>query len=213
MSDLQWVTAVDQRTDEEMATRGLVRVRSLYQMRRPLPLEPEMLTATREVTLRPFERGRDEDAFLEVNNRAFSWHPEQGGWSLEQLESTMAEDWFDVDGFLVHDSAVPPDETDDAVARLDGFCWTKVHPADDSDPAMGEIFVIAADPSTHGTGLGRALTVGGLQYLHGRGLEIGMLYVEHDNEAAVSLYERLGFTVHHIHGGYGPATTDDGGAS
>lgn len=207
MSELHWVAVADERTDEEMARRGLTRVRSLYQMRVPLPLSDDVVSATRKVELRPFRPGSDEEAFLSVNNRAFSWHPEQGGWTMDRLATTMAEDWFDVDGFLVHETAAPvvgdAAASGDGVGTLDGFCWTKVHPAEGSDPPMGEIFVIAADPSAHGTGLGRALTVGGLAHLHGRGLQVGMLYVEHDNEPAVSLYERLGFTVHHVHAAYG----------
>lgn len=216
MSDLHWVPVADEQTDEEMAGRGLERVRSLYQMRRPLPLEPELLSRTRDVTLRPFRAGLDDDDFLRVNNRAFSWHPEQGGWTIEQLEATMSEDWFDPEGFLIHESgtdddstAAPKDDQGDGPGTIDGFCWTKIHPAGDADPAMGEIFVIAADPSTHGTGLGRALTVGGLGYLSGRGLTVGMLYVEHDNDSAVALYERLGFTVHHTQAAYAPTSNVD----
>lgn len=215
MSDLHWVPTADESTDEEMAERGLRRVRSLYQMRRPLPLEPDLVATTRRIDLRAFRVGEDDHDFLRVNNRAFSWHPEQGGWTEEKLVATMAEEWFDAEGFLVHETTAPtPDPStadEDHVAgpgELDGFCWTKIHPADGSDPAMGEIFVIAADPSTHGTGLGRALTVGGLQYLSERGLRVGMLYVEHDNDPAVSLYEKLGFTVHHVHAAYAPDTTD-----
>ena len=63
---------------------------------------------------------------------------------------------------------------------------------------MGEIFVIAVDPAFHGRGLGRAMTVAGLQSLHQRGIELGMLYVDAANVAAVSLYYDLGFTLHHV---------------
>lgn len=215
MPDLHWVPTADERTDQEMADKGLVRVRSLFQMRRPLPLEPALVSATRQVTLRAFRPGEDDIEFLRVNNRAFSWHPEQGGWTLETLAATMSEDWFDAEGFLVHESAAshrgsgPSDDgpAEDGPGLLDGFCWTKIHASTGEDPAMGEIFVIAADPSAHGTGLGRALTVGGLDHLYRRGLQIGMLYVEHDNRAAVSLYERLGFSVHHVHAAYAPEGT------
>ncbi len=77
---------------------------------------------------------------------------------------------------------------------------------------MGEIFVIAADPSTAGTGLGRALTVAGLNHLTERGLRVGMLYVEAVNTAALRLYERLGFVVHHSNAAYTPARRHDGTA-
>lgn len=197
---LRWVSPADEHTDAEMATEGLHRVRSLYQMRRPLPLENSVVAATRSVTLRAFRAGEDDDGFLGVNNRAFSWHPEQGGWTKEQLRERMAESWFDPDGFLIHESL----NIDESLSVIDGFCWTKVHPPSATDPAMGEIFVIAADPSTHGTGLGRALTVGGLQHLAGRGLSVAMLYVEHDNAAAVGLYRDLGFDVHQTDAAYLP---------
>lgn len=181
-----------------MAAQGLVRVRLLHQMRRPLPLEPSLRADIRAVEVRPFRPGDPDDVegFLAVNNRAFHWHPEQGGWDEARLAEPMSQEWFDPEGFLVHDG---PD------GRIDGFCWTKVHPAGQSspeDPPLGEIFVIAADPSRHGTGLGRALTVAGLDHLAARGLRTAMLYVEADNDAAVGLYEALGFGIHHSDAAY-----------
>ena len=62
---------------------------------------------------------------------------------------------------------------------------------------LGEIYVIAVDPDFHGLGLGRALTLAGLDHLARRDVTVGMLYVEADNTAALRLYEQLGFTVHH----------------
>jgi mycothiol synthase len=47
------------------------------------------------------------------------------------------------------------------------------------------------------------LTLAGLGWLHeARGIDVGMLYVDGANAAAMHLYERLGFTVHHLDRAY-----------
>lgn len=189
-SDLVWVHGWTQETDAQQLQQNRVRMRLLHQMRRELPLEQTLVDATRTITTRPYTDA-DAAGFLAVNNRAFEWHPDQGGWTREQLDARMAEAWVDRNGFLLHESTTESD-----TPTIDGFCWTKVHPATATDVALGEIFVIASDPSTHGTGLGRALTVAGLQFLTHQGLDTAMLYVESTNEAAVGLYKQLGFHVH-----------------
>ncbi|AEV88850.1 mycothiol acetyltransferase [Actinoplanes sp. SE50] len=166
--------------------RGFLRDRVLWQMRRSLlePLPDIPLPAG--VTVRGFRPGSDEQAWLEVNARAFAHHPEQGRWTLDDLLLREGEPWFDPAGFLL---AV------DVTDRLLGFHWTKVHT--DTDPPLGEIYVLGVDPAGHRRGLGAALSVAGLKHLAGRGLEVSNLYVDESNTAAVRLYRYLGFEVHH----------------
>lgn len=163
------------------AEAGFELGRELLQLRVDLPL-----AETTDLVTRPFVPGVDEEAWLEVNNAAFEWHPEQGGWTMAEIVAREAEPWFDPQGFLLH-------ERD---GRLAGFCWTKVHV--DEDPPLGEIFVVAAHPDLHGQGLGRALTVAGLAHLAAKGLRVGMLYVDAGNRPAVRLYDDLGFRLHHV---------------
>lgn len=178
-----WVHGAGDVHDRVAAELRLSPERKLLQLRRPLPTGMEA-----GVTTRAFVPGADEDAWLHVNNRAFAWHPEQGGWDRATLVAREAEPWFDPDGFLLH-------ERD---GRLAAFCWTKLHPASGSDPALGEIYVIAVDPDFTGLGLGKALTLAGLASIAERGVTTGMLYVDADNSTAVNLYSRLGFATHRI---------------
>ncbi len=187
-----WIMQADDTDDRAMASTGFRPERDLLQMRVPLPLPADVVAATRPVATRPFRPGPDDEVWLSVNNRAFAGHPEQGHWTLDTLHGRQRAAWFDPAGFLVAE--------DTERGGLIGSCWTKVHRQ--VTPALGEIYVISVEPSRHGQGWGRALTVAGLQWLSGQGLTVGMLYTDASNGAAVALYRSLGFTVDHIDRSY-----------
>jgi mycothiol synthase len=192
-----WTFGADVDSDALAAAAGLEPQRELWQMRVPLPLAgaahwPE------GIVLRTFVPGEDDDAWLVVNNAAFVADPDQGGWTPSILAGRIAEPWFDPEGFLIADDA----------GAIAGFCWTKVHPPEPPhEPnALGEIYVIGVDPGHQGLGLGRALVLAGLEHLHdGRGIDVGMLFVDAANTPAVSLYRTLGFVTSRIDRGYGRA--------
>ena len=174
----------------ELATGlGFIQARVLWQMRRslyaPLP-KPEFPPS---IKVRPFEVGHDEAAWLDLNSRAFVSLPDQGTWTLEDLQRRVGEPWFSADGFLMAWDG----------HHLVGFHWTKVHGRLGRDQQhhhqpIGEVYVVGVDPSRRGTGLGRALTLAGLHHLRSLDLSQAMLYVDDTNTAAISLYEGLGFS-------------------
>lgn len=164
---------------------GLTMFRELRQLRRPLkPLDIAEPVLPAGVTVRTFVPGQDDAAWLAVNAAAFAHHPEQGGLTQRDLDDRQAEPWFDPKGFFLA-------ERD---GRLVGFHWTKVHAAEQ----LGEVYVVGVGPDAQGGGLGKALTAIGLRHLAAQGLPTAMLYVDADNTAAVTVYERLGFATHEV---------------
>jgi mycothiol synthase len=170
---------------------GLVRVRTVIQMRRPLTQHlPEL---GKDFGLRTFLPGLDDEAWLTLNNRSFMSHPEQGDWTLENLHQRMMEEWFDPRGFLLATKE----------ERIIAFCWTKIHGAhthshDGEDEhghdPMGEIYAMGVDPEFQGQGFGRAITIAALAHLRRKGLMSAMLYVDAENLHAIKLYSELGFS-------------------
>jgi mycothiol synthase len=171
------------------AAGGFERARALWQMRRSLQARLDTPQVAEGIAIRTFVPGRDEDAWIDLNSRAFSRHPEQGAWTRADLDLREREPWFDPAGFFLAERA----------GKTAGFHWTKIHGRGDETgshdhEAIGEVYVVGVDPDERGTGLGRALTLVGLRYLRGRGLFQVMLYVDADNTPAIRLYESLGFT-------------------
>ena len=174
---------------------GLRAVRSLTRMIRPLVDVPDT-AVPQGITVRTYAGPQDHAELLRVNNAAFDWHPEQGGWTYGVLAERLGQPWFEPEGLFL--------AFDDATGRLVGFHWTKIH-----DGNLGEVYVLGVDPAAHGRGLGKALTVVGMRHLASRLAGSHqpdvMLYVESDNTAALATYRALGFTVAGVDTAFAPA--------
>ncbi len=160
------------------AAHGLPVTRELWQMALEPVVVPPLPPLPDGVTVRPFQPGRDEDAWVAVNARAFAAHPEQGRLTRADLEARMAEPWFDPAGLLLAEGD----------GRLLASGWTKV-----VDPAEGEIYALGVDPDAQGRGLGPALTARMLAHLADRGVRRVVLYTEGDNAPAIRVYRAAGF--------------------
>jgi mycothiol synthase len=176
-----WAHGADSPVHAVARAHGFTPTRGLLQMRLALASsQPEPAGGLpRGVLIRSFEPGRDEQGWLAVNRRAFAHHPEQGGWTFEDLRGRMEADWFDPAGFLLAEQD----------GQLLGFHWTKRH-----DPRTGEVYVLGIDPGAQGRGLGRLLLDAGLEHMRSAGVETVVLYVDESNPAAIALYVKTGFT-------------------
>ena len=110
---------------------GFHRSRSLWQMRRSLHEPLPDLTVPEGIRIRPFVVGSDETAWTALNNLAFANHPEQGRWTVRDVELREQEPWFDAAGFLLAERTDPTGPTN---GELIAFHWTKVHERDVDGP-------------------------------------------------------------------------------
>ncbi len=171
-----WARPTSRAAEAVAAGLGLVAHRSLHRMAMDLSSEPADPVPTRPFT------DSDRDALRAVNNAAFAGHPDQGGWSVADLDAALAQPWVDPNGIRLYEHD----------AELKGFCWTKIHRY--HDQPVGEIYVIALDPSVHGQGLGGPMTAAGIKWLYDQGIRRLMLYVEGTNAPAIAAYAALGMT-------------------
>jgi mycothiol synthase len=158
-------------------------MRTILKLHRDLALQLPEAPAEIGFDIRTFEPERDKQEWLELNNRIFANHPDQGNWALADLENRMKEAWFDPKGFfLAMDNE-----------RIIGFCWTKFHHDLVNQDPVGEIYVIGVTPTAAKLGVGKALAICALEFMKSKGLGTAMLYVDADNQAALALYKKLGF--------------------
>lgn len=176
---------------------GFVPVRNVIQMRRSLFSQIDPLFEIEGLTFRNFDANNDSSKFLELNKKCFAKLPDQANWTLKDLELRLKESWFKADGFVLLEN-----KNKDLV----GFCWTKIHGQDHEHveydghthhshghEPIGEIYVLGVDPEHQGKGIGKLLTLWGLNYLRRAGLDSAMLYVDSNNKNAIDLYTSLGF--------------------
>ncbi len=188
-----WVHGEQEAAHSLTASFNFEKIRTVLQMSKPLKDIQPLPTIDKEIIIRSFLPGIDSDAWLDLNNKVFKDHPEQGGWQLSDLNHRLSEEWFDEKGFFI------VEKNKQVIAST----WTKVHGENShhhgseenshAHPAIGEIYITAVDPEYTGLGIGKALTITALNYFKYQGLKDAMLYVDFENEVALNLYYSLGF--------------------
>jgi mycothiol synthase len=136
------------------------------------------------VALRSFRPGEDEAALIGLIRTAFAAHPENAVFDAEAMAARAALPWFDPSAILL--------AVDSASDRVLGMHWMKL------EPPIGEVYILAVAPETHGRGIGRLLLLSGLQQMRERGIEVAILYVDAGNDAAIGLYRGAGFRFEHL---------------
>ncbi|MEO6942451.1 MAG: mycothiol synthase [Terrimesophilobacter sp.] len=179
------------------ASRALAKRFGFEPVRTLLKLHAPVSNGSLHDAITAFRPGVDDAEWLALNARSFAGHPEQGKLTQRDLDDRIAEPWFLAEDFLVLR------DDDDMI----GFCWLKVEDGNATDGTAvdstarsnsGEFYAVGIDPDRQGEGLGRALMDAGFARLASRGIRTAELYVEADNEAALALYGRYGFTRHTI---------------
>ena len=201
-----WINAVQAEDDHLAAEFGFSAYRDLVQFHCALPLALPQNLPQYPLQTKTFTSG-DIQNFLKIQNRSFSWHPEEADMDPADFAQRRQEPWFDPNGLLLYEQN----------GHLAGFCWTKVHNKPSASPLkkiyrrflkthpqepIGEIYMVGIDPDFQGQKLGEPMTRAGFDYLARQNIKKGMLFVESDNDAAIRVYERLGMQVHAINRAY-----------
>jgi len=171
------------------AAKGYAPVRELLLLSRPLAAAENSFELPDGYAIRAFQPGTDDAAWVNLNAQVFADHPEQGRLTRADLQTRMAESWFDASGFHI---------VTDPAGEMIGFCWTKAAanetPAALAPGTAGEIYAIGVALSHRRLGLAGGLLHAAYDHMLAAGLTHVTLYVEGDNEAALAAYYSHGFT-------------------
>jgi mycothiol synthase len=181
-----WVSKPNDTTDIAAYNNGFSKGRDLYQMTVNLPVVANI----KDINTRAFVVNKDEQDWLDLNNKAFLNHPEQGNWDLKTLQARFDQPWFDPEDILIYEEN----------GKMLAFCWVKIH--HEKEPPAGEIYIVAVDPESQGKQLGKRIVYKALQHMHKKNLTKAFLYVDSRNAAALKIYKDLGFVIDHIDRAY-----------
>lgn len=177
---------------ERLAT-GWRASRVLHVLERSLHAPPDAPAVPAGLQLRMLDTSdsADRDAWLALSNAAFAGHPENGGWTRDDLDWRMDAAWTASGRFpVLHDDS-----------GLVAGVWTKADSP--TSPTGAELYVVAVHPCRQGRGLGGIVVAEALRRLTLDGHQRAVLYVDADNSRAQRLYTQHGFAVHHQDRCYG----------
>lgn len=189
-----WVHGEQPAATHLLTAAGFAPKRTLLRLTLDPTLLPAAIADARALPAGTHERAfdpaspADAEAWVRVNARAFATHPEQGRLGLDDFAALRDEPWFDP-----HDLRLAID----AGGTVVGFTWVKVT----RDPDAGvetELYVLGVDPDFAGSGLGAGLlgvTLARMAIHHPGRIS---LYVDGDNDRALALYLRAGFTTDRV---------------
>lgn len=184
-----WAHGKNAAAHQLASTLEFQQTRELWQMRRSLFAPIPQMIKIPAIHIREFNPGTDDANWVEVNREIFINHPEQGTLTIDDLHIRMSESWFDAKGFFL---------ATDTSGQIVGFVWTKIHGGVHHDqhdhPEIGEIYVVGVSEPYRNRGISSLLLIRAMEYLRTQNLPAVMLYVDADNQLAIDLYSKLGFT-------------------
>ena len=139
------------------------------------------------VVIRPFQFGKDEEAYCRIRNAAFRNLLGAEAPLLPEDVANMAQDGDTLPGgiFLLEDHGTPV-----------GIVRTAKDPGDAENEAMVEIAPLAILPGHQGKGYGTLLLRHAIRHGRQLGFARAVLCVNAENTPALGLYLREGFAVH-----------------
>jgi len=173
------VNEKDARARQVVATLGFRPVRQFLEMGRDLA---DFAGSCPDVC-RKIQPGEERE-LMDVQNRAFT-----GSWgfnpnTLEQItyhataeESSPEDVMFCIAG-----------------GEVAGYCWTRVTMSADGT-AKGRIFMLGVEPRFRWRGVGWQVLQAGMAYLKEKGVGEVVLTVDSENEVALNMYRKAGFSV------------------
>lgn len=173
------------RSVEFLQRHGFQQVREFYKMRLS-DLRPDAESHFPPgFTLRTFQPGTDEEAFVEVFNAAFADH-----WDFIPLADWEVAKWNRRPAFNPKACFLLFDQ-----AKLVGFTTVMYDPeqAMQTGEAVGRIFEMGVLPAYRRRNLGYTMLQAAIRYAQAQGFQALDLVTDVENEAGIQLYEKVGF--------------------